>query len=420
MSELQDISVEEALAIILDEATVLPAEELPLQKILNRVLAEPIVASDQLPPFANSAMDGFALRASDVRTTAKDNPTTLKVIGEIAAGHAPDVVVLPGSAVRIMTGAPVPAGADAVIPVEDTSEPRGKAWQPAPAEITVYRSVQEGDYVRQAGEDVKAGTTVLAAGTRVRPQEIGLMASLGVASAKVVRQPRAGILATGDELIGLDDALSKGTIRNSNSFVQAAQVVEAGSSPILLGIARDSESDLRERLREGMANGVDVFVSSAGVSVGAYDVVKHLLETEGSVRFWRVRMRPGKPVTYGDYGDVPYFGLPGNPVSAMVSFERFVRPALLKMGGQSDLVRPKVPVSLNGEIDSDGRESYIRAHVRRSADGYVATPTGLQGSHMMTSLTKANALVIVPEGMKSVPDGATLMAMMLDWPGVIF
>ncbi|UCG24940.1 MAG: molybdopterin molybdotransferase MoeA [Chloroflexota bacterium] len=420
MSELQDISVKEALELILGEVGALPAEEIPLVATLDRVLAGPILASDQLPPFANSAMDGFALRAADVRSTSSDSPTILKVIGDIAAGSAPDVVVVPGTATRIMTGAPVPAGADAVIPVEDTSESRGQAWQPPPAQVTVYRSVSEGDYVRQAGEDVQVGNTVLKTGTRIRPQEIGLMAALGVASAEVVRRPRVGILATGDELIGVDDSLSKGKIRNSNSFAQAAQVIEAGGSPVVLGVARDSESDLRDRLREGLDKGVDVFVSSAGVSVGAYDVVKHLLATEGHIRFWRVRMRPGKPLTYGHYGGVRYFGLPGNPVSAMVSFERFVRPALLKMGGHADLARPTVSVRLDGEIDSDGRESYVRACVQSSADGYVATPTGLQGSHMMTSLTEANALVIVPEGRESVPDGAQLMAMMLEWPGFIF
>ncbi|HSG14860.1 MAG TPA: gephyrin-like molybdotransferase Glp [Anaerolineae bacterium] len=420
MSDLQDISVTEALALILGDVAVLSTEEIPLLMTLNRVLAEPIVAGDQLPPFPNSAMDGFALRAADVCTATRENPATLEVIGEIAAGSAPDLTIVPGSAVRIMTGAPVPEGADAVVPVEDTTEPIGQVWQPPPTQVTVFRAVSAGDYVRQAGEDVQAGKMVLSAGTRIRPQEIGLMASLGVASASVVRQPRVGILATGDELVGLDDSLSKGKIRNSNSFAQAAQVIEAGGSPLLLGVARDSVSDLRERLAEGLEKGVNVFVSSAGVSVGAYDVVKHLLESEGRVRFWRVRMRPGKPLTFGDYVGVPYFGLPGNPVSAMVSFERFVRPALLKMGGHADLVRPKVAVSLSGEIDSDGRESYVRAYVHKTEEGYVATPTGLQGSHMMTSLTEANALVIVPEGKESVSHGTQLMAMMLEWPNAIF
>ena len=420
MTYRQDISVEEALALILDNVPILPAEDVPLMASLRRVLAKPVVAREELPPFANSSMDGFALRAVDIQTAAAKSPVTLKVVGEIAAGGSPGATVEPGSGVRIMTGAPMPSGADCVVPVEDTGESRNRVLQPPPAHIKVFRALGSGDYVRPAGEDVQVGSVVLSAGTKIRPQEIGLLASLGSASVSVVRQPRVGVLATGDELLAVEQPLEAGKIRNSNSYVQASQVIEAGGVPISLGVARDSLGDLRERLQEGLSRGVDLFVSSAGVSVGAYDVVKHLLDSEGMVRFWRVRMRPGKPLTFGEFSKVPYLGLPGNPVSAMVSFERFTRPALLKMGGHSELARPQLLVTVETEMHSDGRESYVRALARKTDHGYVATLTGSQGSHMMTSLSKANALVIIPEGMEFVPAGARLMALMLDWPASVF
>jgi molybdopterin molybdotransferase len=220
--------------------------------------------------------------------------------------------------------------------------------------------------------------------------------------------------------LAVDESLQAGKIRNSNRYVQASQIIEAGGIPIDLGVARDSVSDLQQRLQDGIDQGVNLFVSSAGVSVGAYDVVKHLLDSEGRIRFWRVRMRPGKPLTFGDYRGVHYIGLPGNPVSAMVSFERFTRPALLKMGGHSEIHRPQLSVKVVSEMHSDGRESYVRAVVSKTDSGYTATLAGGQGSHMMTSLAKANALVIVPEGTDFVPMGTRLMAMMLDWPGTVF
>lgn len=416
----QDISVNEALSIVLESVTVLQPEAVPLQESLGRILAESIVARESLPPFANSSMDGFALRASDVVRASVENPVKLRVVGESAAGKPADTAVGEDEAVRITTGAPMPPGADAVIPVEDTGHARHEVLGTVPSEITIRRSLQPGDYVRLPGEDVQDGSTVLDAGAVIRPQEIGLMASLGYASVKVVRKPRVGVLATGDELVEIDEALSPGKIRNSNGYVQAAQVVEAGGAPVLLGVARDSLTDLRARLQQGIASSVDMFVSSAGVSVGAYDVVTHILRNEGRVQFWRVRMRPGKPLTFGDYAGAHYFGLPGNPVSAVVSFERFVRPALLKMGGHTQLDRPLVEVSIDQELHSDGRESYLRAVVRKVEGSYVATPTGRQGSHMMTSLASANALVIVPENIRRVAEGSRLMAMMLDWPATVF
>lgn len=416
----QDISVNEALSIVLGDVMVLPAESVPLRDTLGRVLAEPIVARESLPPFANSSMDGFALQAADVSQAATGRPVTLRVVGEVAAGAPFEGEIGPGEAVRITTGAPMPGGADAVVPVEDTGYARHEVLSALPEVIRVSRSLATGDYVRLPGEDVQTGSTVLAAGVVIRPQEVGLMASLGYATAAVIRRPLVGVLATGDELVAVEDDLAPGKIRNSNGYVQAAQVIQAGGEPLMLGVARDSIADLRDRLQDGLEANVDVFVSSAGVSVGAYDVVTHILRAEGGVRFWRVRMRPGKPLTFGHYGGAHYFGLPGNPVSAMVSFERFVRPAMLKMGGHTELTRPLVPVTVSKRVHSDGRESYVRAVVEKVDGEYVAEPTGRQGSHMMTSLASANALVIIPENVHEVVEGSRLMAMMIDWPGMVF
>ena len=414
------LTVAEALEAVLAGITVLPAETVPLLDALGRVLAEPVTAHDSLPPFANSSMDGYALQANDSQSATNDQPVELQVIGDIAAGAVPHITLTPGTAARIMTGAPLPPGADAVIPVEDTNEAWREQARPQLTTVQIRRAVQSGDYVRWPGEDVETGQVVLAAGHLLRPQEIGVLASLGVSQVKVVMRPRVGILATGDELIAVEEPLQPGKIRNSNGYAQHAQVMALGAIPVPLGVARDTEADVRAKLQAGLDAGVDLFISSAGVSVGAYDVVKAVLEQEGAIGFWRVRMRPGKPLAYGRYKGVPYLGLPGNPVSAMVSFERFARPAILKMGGKQRLARPQVTVIIQEEIHSDGRESYLRAMVQRIGDVYTALTTGQQGSHMLTSLVKANALVIIPEGVQHVPQGTHLVALMLDWPEVVF
>lgn len=420
MDRQEDLSVSEALDLILARVAVLPAEEVALLEALGRVLATPVVAADALPPFANSSMDGYALRAADVGLAGIDNPIELRVVGDIAAGTNPAIVIESGAASRIMTGAPLPAGADAIVPVEDTDEPWRGSERPLPERVAIRRAVKSGDFVRYPGEDIQAGMTVLEAGHTLRPQEIGVLASLGVGQVPVVRRPRVGVLATGDELIEADAPLSPGKIRNSNSYAQAAQVRALGGEPLLLGVAGDSESDVRAKLDAAVEAQVDLLVSSAGVSVGAYDVVKSVLDRAGNVGFWRVRMRPGKPLVFGSYRDIQYLGLPGNPVSAMVSFETFARPAILKMAGHIRLDRPAVSVILLENIHSDGRQSYLRAIVTKDERGYVAMTTGSQGSHIMTSLVKANALVIVPEGVTEVAAGTALTALMIDWPENVF
>jgi molybdopterin molybdotransferase len=421
MTHTDDLTVAEALERVLSGVTVLPAERLSLIEALGRVLAAPVVARDRLPPFANSAMDGYALRAADVADAGRESPVNLQVVGDIAAGADSELTISQGQAARIMTGAPLPGGADAVIPVEMTGEPWRAGSRPLPDQIDGFGAVSPRDYVRFPGEDIEAGQEVLPAGHVLRPQEIGVLASLGVGHVPVIRRPRVGVLATGDELIAVEEPLRPGKIRNSNGYTQEAQIRVLGAVAVPLGIARDTEADVREKLAQGLESDVDLFVSSAGVSVGAYDVVKAVLEAEGNIGFWRVRMRPGKPLAFGAYQGVPYLGLPGNPVSALVSFERFARPAILKMAGHTSLERPRIRVFMAEEIMSDGRETYTRAVVRRGQEGeYVARLTGRQGSHIMTSLVQANALVIVPEGVQRVPAGAQLEAIMIDWPATVF
>ena len=421
MTDKQEyLTVQQALTAVLAGVRVLEAEQVSLPDALGRVLAESITARESLPPFANSAMDGYALRAVDVAAATADAPVTLRVLGDVAAGKVPTETVVTGTAMRIMTGAPLPAGADAVVPVEDTDEPWRDTERPLPEQISVRRKVSSGDYLRHAGEDIEAGTRVLEAGDVLRPQEVGVLAALGVHTVAVVKRPRVGILATGDELVDITEPLRPGKIRNSNGYTQMAQVQSLGGVPVSLGVARDTEVDVRAKLRAGIEATVDLFISSAGVSVGAYDVVKAVLETDGNVGFWRVRMRPGKPLAYGTYQSIPYLGLPGNPVSAMVSFERFARPAILKMAGHTRLEKPQIRVQVQEAIKSDGRESYIRAVVERRESGYTAVTTGSQGSHVMTSLVKANALLIIPEGVTYVPAGTTLSAWMLNWPETVF
>ena len=406
--------------MVLEGMGVLPAEEVSLEDALGRVLARPVTAADSLPPFANSSMDGYAVRSADISGATREDPVALKVLADIAAGTVADIIVSEGSAARIMTGAAMPEGADAVVPVEDTNEPWRDAERALPDEVLISRTIGPGDYVRPIGEDIEAGQRVLEAGHVLRPQEIGVLASLGVDRVPVHRRPRVGLLSTGDELIAVDQALEPGKIRDSNSYAQAAQIRKLGAVPIGLGVARDIESDVRRKLELGLESEVDLFVSSAGVSVGAYDVVKSVLDKDGDVTFWRVRMRPGKPLAFGTYHGIPYLGLPGNPVSAMVSFERFVRPAILKLAGFRQFDRPQIQVTFREGMQSDGRESYVRAVVSRAEDGYEAVSTGSQGSHVLTSLVKANALVIIPEGVKEVKAGTRLQAMMIDWPEDVF
>jgi len=411
------ISVEEALQAILHRFEPLEPGQVDILDGLGRVLAEDVYSDVDIPPFNNSAMDGYALRSADTKGASRENPARLRVVANLAAGHTTSVLVEPGTAIRIMTGAPLPAGADAVARFEDTSESLS-ATRERPGEVEVYTEVPSGEHVRPRGEDIHEGELVLPQGTLLRPQEIGVLASLGRSRFLVIRRPRVAILATGDELAGIDEDIGPGKIHSSNEYSIAALVQKYGGIPIRLGIAKDRVEDLKAKIEEGLAAGVDLFLTSAGVSVGDYDVVKDVLGAEGKMFFWQVKMKPGKPLACGEVRGVPLIGLPGNPVSAMVSFEQFVRPAILKMLGRSRLEKPTVEVIVDDDITVGGEQRrYLRAVVESRDDGYHASVVrGPHGSGVLTSMVRANALLIVPEGVTQVRAGERLQAQMFDWP----
>jgi molybdopterin molybdotransferase len=403
------LSVEEALARVLAAFEPLPPERVPVLETLGQVLAENVYADMDIPPLTNTAMDGYAVQAADTAGASPEYPVRLRVVYDLAAGYTTDVAVTPGTAIRIMTGAPIPPGADAVVRFEDTE--RGGEW------VSIFKEVPVGKNVRQAGEDVKKGVLILSWGTELRPQEVGMLAALGHKEAWVHRRPRVAILATGDEVIEIDAPWQPGKIRNANSYSNAAQVVRYGGVPILLGIARDDVKELTDRIRAGLEQGADLFLTSGGVSVGDFDVVKEVLATEGEIAFWRVQMKPGKPLAFGHIQGVPLLGLPGNPVSAMVSFELFARPAILKMLGKARLEKPTVEVTLLDEITrKDDRRHFLRVMLEERKGEYFARLTGDQGSGILLSMVQAQGLAIIPEDVNHLPAGERVQVMMLDWP----
>ena len=415
--EILLMEVEEARQEILAHIQPLEPEAVPLLEALGRTLAEDIQATENIPPFDNSAMDGYAVRAADVGGAGPQHPVTLRVIANLAAGVAPAEAVGPQTAIRIMTGAPLPPGADAVVPFEDTDE--GLAGGTAsPGQVQIMRAVRAGDNVRRSGEDVHQGEVVLERGVALRPQEIGLLASLGRPSVRVTRRPRVAVLATGDELVAIDQPLAPGQIRNSNSYSNAAQVLRYGGIPLLLPVARDTVADVTARIEQGIAQGADLFLTSGGVSVGDFDLVKRVLHDLGHVDFWQVRMQPGKPMAFGHLRGVPLIGMPGNPVSAMVVFEQFARPVLLKMLGRRHLLKPEIEATLlDGAKSYVDRVRFLRAVVRQDVEGrWTARLTGPQGSGILSSMVRANGLAIIPKQRGGVPAGTRVWVQMLDWP----
>jgi len=413
------ISVDEALERILKHFEPLEPEEVEILEALDRVLAEDVCSDMSIPPFANSAMDGYAVQADDTVGASREHPVTLRVVADVAAGYTTEVKVAPGTTIRIMTGAPLPEGADTVICVEDTSDwarSRQERGREPSTEVKVYHAAEPGENVRPAGEDIRQGEWVLARGTIIRAQEIGVLASLGKSTVCVIRRPRVAVLATGDELLTIDEPVTPGKIRNSNEYSNAALVRRYGGIPVRLGIARDNVEDLTAKINEGLAQKVDLFLTSAGVSVGDYDVVKDVLSTEGEMRFWQVRMKPGKPLAFGLIRGVPLIGLPGNPVSSMVSFEQFVRPAMLVMEGKTRLAKPTVEAVLEEDVTSSGRRHFVRVIVEKRDGQYYARTTGEQGSGVLTSMVKANGLAVIPEGIRLVEVGERVTVQMLGWP----
>ncbi len=412
------LTVEQAQEEILGYVDVLEPEEKPLLECLGLVLAEDVYSTMDIPPLDNSAMDGYAVQAQSTQGASDSSPIVLHVIGEVAAGYITEQEVSPGTAIRIMTGAPIPKGADAVVQFEDTDEEQRRVSGRPLAEIGILRQVSEGLNIRKASEDIARGDLVLSKGTVLRPQEIGVLASLGHTTVSVIRRPVVAILATGDELVNLGEPLPPGRIYNSNTFSIAAQVRCYGGIPKILGIARDNVQSLVEKIDSGLDS--DLFITSAGVSVGEYDIVKDVLAKHGEIAFWTVRMKPGKPLAFGlltrGGHRVPHLGLPGNPVSTMVSFEEFARPAILKMLGRKDWAKPTITAISESRIEnSGGRRFFVRAVVEKRGGQYFARIVGPQGSGILTSMVKSNGLLIIPEDVELVQEGDQVQVQMLDW-----
>ena len=403
------ISVEEALDRILVEITSLNTIQVPLAESLGMVLAQDVIAQEDIPPFANSSMDGFALLSKDSKPQ-EDKTPRLPVTGGIAAGYLADHALEPDTAMRITTGAPVPPGADAVIQVELTrSDGPDSDW------VEILQEAPPGNNIRPAGEDIRQGQTVLTRGTEMRAWEVGILATLGWATVPVIRRARVAIAGTGDEIIDIDQPLKPGKIRDSNSYLLEGVIRTAGAEAYRLGIARDTVESLHEKLSE--AKQYDLIITSGGVSVGDFDLIKDIMAEKGHINFWRINMRPGKPVAFGHIGGIPLLGLPGNPVSSAVTFELFGRPLIRKLQGHSRLHKPQIEVIVaNGIHNRAMRRHYVRAHVVWQNDHFVAHTTGNQGSHIMSSLLNANALVIAPEGGNEVHPGDKVKAIMLGWP----
>jgi molybdopterin molybdotransferase len=397
------LSVEEALDRILATVHVLEPERVPLLEAAERVLAEAVAADRDIPPLDNSGMDGYAVRGSDLAQPR----ARLRVIGDVAAGHVSPVQVEPGTAVRIMTGAPVPAGADTVVRFEDTRA--DGEW------VEILEAPVIGRNVRSAGEDVRAGQVVLEPGRVLRPQEIGMLAAVGCVDVAVVRRPRVAILATGDEVVEPGQPPGPGQIRDANSYTVGTQVQRYGGVPLLLGVARDQEELVREGIRGALDKGADLIITSGGVSVGDFDLVKQVLAAEGEMHFWSLNMKPGRPLAFGVVDGVPLLGLPGNPVAAMISTELFGRPALRKMQGFGNWTLPRVRATLAEAVTrKDGRRHYLRVQLRESAAGREATLTGDQGAGILYSLVQADGLAIIPETVNHLPAGAEVEVVLLD------
>ena len=394
------LSVEEALTQIISCFTILEPEEKSILECLGQILAEDVTSPLDLPPLSNSGMDGYAVIWNDIAHSSHQNPTQLNVIGIVPAGQVSTQTVTSGSAIRIMTGAPVPEGADTIIPFEETDEVERRNSGTGLNNININTSLPKGCNIRPSGEDVKQNELVLKSGTLIRPSEVSVLASLGLPTVNVIRRPAVSVLATGDELVQVDGNLVPGKIYDSNSAGLAASILSAGGIPRILGIAQDTVKSLNNKL-EGI-KGSDLVITSAGVSKGDYDVVKDVLNDKGDINFWSVRMRPAKPLAFGHLNHegafIPMLGLPGNPVSALVAFEMFARPAIRLMLGLTTLDRPVIEGILTNPIfNADERRVYARVEVTKTNGTYYASPTGPQGSNILTSMSKANGLAICPD-----------------------
>ena len=392
------VPVEEARERILSQIKPLQPLELPLQEAEGCVLAQDVVAGSDIPDFPSSAMDGFAVRSSDVAGASPASPVELRIVGRALIGQRPDATVGGGETVRIATGAPIPAGADAIVPIENC--------EVVTDVIRILAASPEGKHVRPTGEDVRGGETLLPAGRRLGAPELGLLATAGFSHPLVPPRPRVVLLSTGDELIPPSQAPEYGQVRDSNAYLLFGALREVGAVPMMAGIVRDDADELKETVLSHLVQ-ADAFVSSGGVSVGERDVVKAAFFKRGDLDFYRVAMQPGMPQGFGHIEGKPFFGLPGNPVSVFVSFEIFIRPALRKMMGRRQLFRPEITARLEADVTGpEGKTQFARVRVKRTTQGWVATPTGGRGSNLIATVSRANGLAIVPPGVGVAPAGS--------------
>ena len=385
----------------------LDARPIPLAQAVGLVLGQDVVARRALPGFDNSAMDGFAVQAAYTVGATAAAPVDLPVVGEIPAGTVAGAPLAPGAAVRIMTGAPLPDGADAVVEVEET--------EAAGDRILVRLEVSRGRSVRLAGEDTRVGQLALAAGAWLGPAQVALLAALGEVAPVCVPAPRVAVIATGDELVDPSVTPGAGQVADVVSLGISAAVATAGGVPVAVRRAADTEADVRRAFADAAAAGADLIVSVGGVSMGEYDHVRRVIEADGELDFWRVAMRPGKPLAVGRVGQKVVIGLPGNPVSALVGFETYVMPAILAMSGREGWARPRVSAVLEGALQTPGEmRTFVRANLRRGESGFIAAPLVGQGSHQLRTMAAANALLDVPASIESLPVGATVEAIRLE------
>jgi molybdopterin molybdotransferase len=398
------VPVDEARERVLEGIKPLQPLELPLTEGYGCVLANGLTAQRDIPDFASAAMDGFAVRSSEVAGATPTAPVELRVVGRAMIGERPEGTVGGGEAFAIATGAPVPAGADTVVPIENCEVTDGF--------VRILSGMPEGKHVRPSGEDVRAGDTLVQAGRRLQAPELGLLATAGFSHPPVHPRPRVVILSTGDELIPPSRTAEYGQVHDSNAYTLFGALREAGAVPRIAGIVRDDVDAFKDLVLSNLTQ-ADAFISSGGVSVGERDVVKSAFFRRGEVDFYKVAMQPGMPQGLGEIEGKPYFGLPGNPVSVFVSFEVFVRPALMKMMGRRQLFRPEVPARLEEDITGPaGKTQFARVRVRRTQEGWVATPTGGRGSNLIGTVARANGLAVVPAGTGTAIAGSSVKVML--------
>ena len=397
------VAVDDARARVLDAVAPLAPLHLALTEAHGCVSAEDVVAAESLPAFASSAMDGFAVRAADVADATPQIPAELKIVGRALIGHRPVATVGGGEAMAIATGAPMPSGADAVVPIEN-ADVQGEI-------VRLLEAAAPGRHVRPVGEDVTEGTVLVERGKRLGGPELGLLANAGHPTPLVHPRPRVIVLSTGDELIAPTETPDFGRVRDSNAYTLFGALREAGAIPVLAGIVPDDPGVLKQTVLDFLIQ-ADAFISSGGVSVGERDVVKGAFFRRGDIDFYKVAMQPGMPQGFGHIEGKPYFGLPGNPVSVFVSFELFVRPAMLKMMGRTQLDRPEVTARLAADVSGPtGKMQYARVVVQRGGDGWVATPTGGRGSNLISTVARANGLAMIPPGTATAPAGSQVRVM---------